>query len=36
MKIALIAIHPYPSPQAVPLACAFLREALLSDATLAG
>ncbi|TGU74476.1 radical SAM protein [Geomonas terrae] len=36
MKIALIAIHPYPSPQAVPLACAFLREALLSDVTLAG
>lgn len=36
MKIALIAIHPYPSPQAVPLACAFLREALLSDAALAG
>ena len=36
MKITLIAIHPHPSPQAVPLACAFLQEALLSDASLAG
>ena len=31
MKIALIAIHPCRSPQAVPLACAFLKEALLAD-----
>ena len=26
MKIALVAIHPCRSPQAVPLACAFLKE----------
>lgn len=31
MKITLIAIHPERSPQAVPLACAFLKEALLAD-----
>jgi radical SAM superfamily enzyme YgiQ (UPF0313 family) len=31
MKIALISIHPCPSPQAVPLACAFLKEVLLAD-----
>lgn len=36
MKITLIAIHPHPSPQAVPLACAFLQEALLSDPSLEG
>ncbi|MBU5635351.1 radical SAM protein [Geomonas sp. Red69] len=36
MKIALIAIHPHPSPQAVPLACAYLQEALLADQTLKG
>jgi hypothetical protein len=36
MKIAFVAIHPHPSPQAVPLACAFLQEALLSDPSLKG
>ncbi|MBU5612020.1 B12-binding domain-containing radical SAM protein [Geomonas azotofigens] len=36
MKITLIAIHPHPSPQAVPLACAFLQEALLADSALQG
>ncbi|WP_224958773.1 B12-binding domain-containing radical SAM protein [Geomonas subterranea] len=36
MKITLVAIHPHPSPQAVPLACAFLQEALLSDHALHG
>ncbi|MBJ6798980.1 B12-binding domain-containing radical SAM protein [Geomonas propionica] len=36
MNISLIAIHPHPSPQAVPLACAFLQEALLADQTLRG
>jgi radical SAM superfamily enzyme YgiQ (UPF0313 family) len=36
MKITLIAIHPERSPQAVPLACAFLKEALLTDAALRG
>jgi len=36
MKITLVAIHPCPSPQAVPLACAFLREALLADPELSG
>ena len=36
MKITLIAIHTEPSPQAVPLACAFLREALLADPRLRG
>jgi hypothetical protein len=36
MKIALVAIHPCPSPQAVPLACAFLKEALLADPELSG
>ncbi|UFS71968.1 radical SAM protein [Geomonas sp. RF6] len=34
MKIALVAIHAYPSPQAVPLACAFLKGYLLADALL--
>lgn len=34
MKIVLIAIHPERSPQAVPLACAFLKEALLADPAL--
>ena len=34
MKITLIAIHPHRSAQAVPLACAFLKEALLADAGL--
>uniref|UniRef100_C6E7Y0 Radical SAM domain protein n=1 Tax=Geobacter sp. (strain M21) TaxID=443144 RepID=C6E7Y0_GEOSM len=36
MNITLIAIHPERSPQAVPLACAFLKEALLADAALRG
>ena len=36
MNITLVAIHPERSPQAVPLACAFLQEALQSDAELAG
>ncbi|QWV93559.1 radical SAM protein [Geomonas oryzisoli] len=36
MKITLVAIHPHPSPQAVPLACAFLQEALLADQALQG
>jgi hypothetical protein len=31
MRISLIAIHPHRSAQAVPLACAFLKEALLAD-----
>jgi radical SAM superfamily enzyme YgiQ (UPF0313 family) len=31
MKIALVSIHPCRSPQAVPLACAFLKEVLLAD-----
>ena len=31
MKITLVAIHPQRSPQAVPLACAFLKEALGAD-----
>ena len=31
MKIVLVAIHPCRSPQAVPLACAFLKQALLAD-----
>ncbi len=31
LKITLVAIHPQRSPQAVPLACAFLKEALLAD-----
>jgi radical SAM superfamily enzyme YgiQ (UPF0313 family) len=30
MHIALVAIHPYPSPQAVPLANAFLRSYLIN------
>jgi len=34
MKITLVAVHPHRSPQAVPLACAFLKEALLADAGL--
>jgi radical SAM superfamily enzyme YgiQ (UPF0313 family) len=36
MNIALVSIHPHRSPQAVPLACAFLKEALLADPRLAG
>ncbi|WP_224984197.1 B12-binding domain-containing radical SAM protein [Geomonas agri] len=36
MNITLIATHPHPSPQAVPLACAFLQEALLADHALQG
>ena len=36
MKITLVAIHPHRSPQAVPLACAFLKEALLADPRLDG
>jgi radical SAM superfamily enzyme YgiQ (UPF0313 family) len=36
MNITLVSIHPHRSPQAVPLACAFLQEALLADQTLAG
>jgi hypothetical protein len=36
MNITLVAIHPERSPQAVPLACAFLKEALLADAGLKG
>ena len=35
MRIVLAAIHPYPSPQAVPLANAFLKAYLSSDAFLA-
>ncbi|GFO67765.1 B12-binding domain-containing radical SAM protein [Geomonas limicola] len=31
MNIVLVAIHPYPSPQAVPLACAFLQAHLEKD-----
>jgi hypothetical protein len=31
MNITLVSIHPHRSPQAVPLACAFLKEALLAD-----
>ncbi|HEY6871723.1 MAG TPA: radical SAM protein [Geobacteraceae bacterium] len=32
MNVILVAIHPYPSPQAVPLANAFLKGALAMDA----
>jgi radical SAM superfamily enzyme YgiQ (UPF0313 family) len=35
MRIVLAAIHPYPSPQAVPLANAFLKAFLENDANLA-
>jgi radical SAM superfamily enzyme YgiQ (UPF0313 family) len=35
MRIVLAAIHPYPSPQALPLANAFLKAYLGSDANLA-
>jgi hypothetical protein len=31
MNLTLVAIHPYRSAQAVPLACAFLKETLLAD-----
>lgn len=31
MRIALVAVHPYPSPQAVPLANAFLQSCLTTD-----
>jgi hypothetical protein len=36
MLILLVAIHPQRSPQAVPLACAFLKEALLAEPALTG
>ena len=36
MNITLVSIHPHRSPQAVPLACAFLKEALLAQEDLAG
>ena len=36
MRIVLVAIHPYPSPQAVPLGNAFLKAYLLTDEYLAG
>jgi radical SAM superfamily enzyme YgiQ (UPF0313 family) len=36
MILSLVAIHPCPSPQAVPLACAFLKEALRADPELSG
>ena len=36
MRISLVSIHPQRSPQAVPLACAFLKESLLADQELAG
>lgn len=36
MNITLVSIHPQRSPQAVPLACAFLKEALLADGRLSG
>jgi radical SAM superfamily enzyme YgiQ (UPF0313 family) len=35
MRIVLVSIHPYPSPQALPLANAFLKAYLSSDAILA-
>lgn len=35
MKVVLVAIHPYPSPQAVPLANAFLGSYLSTDEELA-
>ncbi|GFO54150.1 B12-binding domain-containing radical SAM protein [Geomonas sp. Red276] len=35
MKITLVTIHPRRSPQAVPLACAFLKSVLDADAGLA-
>jgi hypothetical protein len=35
MKVVLTAIHPYPSPQALPLANAFLRAYLATDEELA-
>lgn len=36
MNVTLVAIHTCRSPQAVPLACAFLQEALLADPAVAG
>jgi len=36
MRISLVAIHACRSPQAVPLACAFLKEVLLADPGLRG
>ncbi len=36
MKVVLVAIHPYPSPQAVPLGNAFLKAYLDTDPDLAG
>ena len=35
MRIILVAIHPYPSPQAIPLATAFLQSFLSSQAEIA-
>jgi hypothetical protein len=35
MKVILVAIHPYPSPQAVPLANAFIKSCLATDEGLA-
>lgn len=31
MKLLLVAVHPYPSPQAIPLAAAFLKGALAAN-----
>ncbi|MCM2359344.1 MAG: radical SAM protein [Geobacteraceae bacterium] len=36
MHVILVAIHPYPSPQAVPLANAFLKSFLATDEGLSG
>jgi radical SAM superfamily enzyme YgiQ (UPF0313 family) len=36
MKVVLVAIHPYPSPQAIPLGNAFLKAYLNTDEALAG
>ncbi len=36
MKVLLVAIHPCPSPQAVPLANAFLKSSIAADGKLAG
>ena len=36
MNITLVSLHAHRSPQAVPLACAFLKETLLADRALAG
>lgn len=34
MNVTLVSIHPHHSPQAVPLACAFLKAALLAEPSL--